>query len=135
MPDGSTIRSAVRLDAIVERYIALRDRKAEMKKQYEDQVAAVDGAMDKIEAYLLKTMTDQGVESVKTPFGTPYKTTKIGTPVQDWDEFRRYVIETGDWSILTRSVSKAAVKAYREEHGDLPPGVGWTEIVAVNIRR
>ena len=30
---------------------------------------------------------------------------------------------------------KQAVEQYKEEHGDLPPGINWREEVVVNVRR
>jgi len=118
---------------VVERYMALRQHKAEMKKAYDDSVKPVDDAMDKLENWLLKQMQDTGVDSFKTPFGTAYSTTKTSCTVGEWSAVLDWVRSNEEWGMLTQAVSKDAVKAYREEHNDLPPGVNWREVVSVNI--
>jgi hypothetical protein len=37
--------------------------------------------------------------------------------------------------MLERRVSKAAVEQYKDEHGNLPPGINWREEITINVRR
>lgn len=124
-----------KVDLIVERYVALRQRKTEMKKAYDESVAEIDAAMEKIENHLLKRMQDAGVDSMKTEFGTAYTTVKTSATVSEWPALLKWVQDNDEWGVLTQGVSKDAVKAYREANDDLPPGVNWREIRAVNIRK
>jgi hypothetical protein len=60
------------IDQIVEKYIALRDKKAQFKAEYEAKVAEIEAALDRIEKHLLEKMQEQGLKSLPTPMGTAY---------------------------------------------------------------
>lgn len=123
------------LNLIVEKYIALRDRKGEMKKAYEEQVAEVSAAMDRCEAYLLNTMNGMGIDSIKTGAGTAYTKVATSASVADWPLVLGFIQKHELWPMLEKRVSKTVVESYREEHNDLPPGINWTETRVLNIRR
>ena len=124
------------IDTIVERYVQLRDRKAELKKAYDASVADIDTGMEKIENYLLKTLQEMGTEAFKTASGTAYVTTKTSATIRDWDQFKVFLSEQDDpFYFLDRRANKTAVEEYTKEHSDLPAGINWTAIKAVNIRR
>jgi len=123
------------IDQILERYVALRDRKKEMKDEYDSKVEAVDQALEKLENFLLKTMADQGVDSVKTSHGTAYISLKTSATVADRDAFMDYIRTNEEWAMLDVKVNKTAVKEYRDATDTLPPGVNWSETRAVNVRR
>jgi predicted secreted acid phosphatase len=126
----------VEIDNIVERYVKLRDRKAELKKAYEASVADIDQGMEKIENFLLKTLQEMGTEAFKTASGTAYVTTKTSATIKDWDEFRSFLSQQEDpYYFLDRRANKTAVEEYSKEHNEVPSGINWTAIKAVNIRR
>lgn len=130
-----TVQSPVNVGAIVEKYLALRDRKAELKAAYDASVKDIDVAMERVENYLLRVMQEQGLESVRTPFGTPYISRRTSATVADWESFLGFVKANDEWSMLKRDVSKTVVEQYRNEHNDLPPGLNWREERVVNIKR
>lgn len=130
-----TVQSPVNMGAIVEKYLALRDRKAELKAAYDASVKDIDVAMERVENYLLRVMQEQGLESVRTPFGTPYISRRTSATVADWESFLGFVKANDEWSMLKRDVSKTVVEQYRNEHNDLPPGLNWREERVVNIKR
>lgn len=123
------------VDEIVARYIALRDKKAEIKAKYDAEVEAIDAAMNRVENYLLKLMTELGVESIRTSAGTPYVSRRTSATVADWDTFLDWVQRNGEWSMLERRANKTVVQSWRDEHNDLPPGLNWREERVVNIKR
>ena len=120
---------------IVEKYIALRDKKSELKAAYDGSVKEIDTAMDRVELYLLKTMQELGLESMKTPFGTPYISVRTSATVADWPAALDFIRSNEHWEMLERRVSKTFVDAYRKENDDLPPGVNYREERVVNVRR
>lgn len=125
----------MKLDELVEKYIRLRDEKAKIKAEYDTKVAGIDTLLDKMEAVLLKTFQDAGIESIKTAVGTAYKSTRVSTTVADWDIFIGHVKANEAFELLERRVSKEGVKQYRAANDDLPPGVNWREEIVVNVRR
>lgn len=136
-PEAAAPAAVNPLDQLVEKYIALRDRKAALKGDYEKSVAKIDEALGRIEAYLLTQLTATGSESVRTKSGTFYKSERISATVADWDHIREWVLDAPAerWSMLEKRVSKGFVEAYKTEHNDLPPGVNIRSEIVVNVRR
>lgn len=120
----------VNIDEIVHHYMALRANKAELEARHKEELFPIQRDMDVIEQALLKVMKAQGVESVKTPHGTPYIATFTSAKVTDFDAFLDYVSETQNWDLLERRVNKTAFLA---DEGRAP-GVETTTTLRVNIR-
>lgn len=124
------------IDIIVERYVRLRDRKAELKKAYEKSVEDIDLGLTKLENYLLKQMQEQGAESIRTGSGTAYLSKKTSATVSDRDAFKDFLAGQDDpFVFIDLKANKSAVEEYSKEHQDVPPGINWTVINAVNVRR
>jgi len=123
-------------DALVERYVKLRDAKTKLANQTKEKVQVLEEAMAKIEAVLLQQFNADGIESVRTAAGTAYKDPKTFATVGDWDAFLGFVKEKGLWQLLKHDVVKKAVEEYRAENDDeLPPGVDWREEITIKVRR
>lgn len=126
---------AAKLDEIVAKYLELRDKKKVYKDEYDAKVAELDTAMDRIEAYMLKQMGEQGLENLPTSAGTAYKSIRTSATVADWDSFLNFVKSNEAWSMLERRAAKAAVDEFVTANGDLPPGININRAVVCNIRR
>lgn len=121
---------------VVKTYIALRDRRAKRKAEFEAADAEDKLAQEKIEAYFLKGFNEEGIDSIKTEFGTVYKQTRTSASVADWDAFfNGYVVPNQAWEMLERRANKTTVEQYRAANEDLPPGINWSETQVVNVRR
>lgn len=126
----------MKVSDLVEKYIAIRARKAELKGEYDNKVAGLDDALSKIEAALLNTFNTTGIENIKTSAGTAYVATRTSCTVADRDAFLRdWVVPNGAWEFLENRVSKTAVEQYRSEHGVIPPGLNWSEMRVINVRK
>jgi hypothetical protein len=125
----------MKLDLIVERYVQLRDKKAQMKAAYEASVADITTGMNRLENAILATLNEQGAESFRTAHGTAYKSTSTSATVADWDSLLGFVRENDRWDMLEKRVSKTAVDQFRAANDDLPPGINYRESVSVGVRR
>lgn len=126
----------MKLSDAVAIYIKLRDQKAQMKAEFEAQVAPIQDKMDKLECKLLEVFNQTGMDSVKTEFGTAYATVRTTASIADRDAFMEFVKAKEEWSLLEVRVSKTAVEQFRASNDDeLPPGVNIREERVVNIRR
>lgn len=123
------------LDQLVEKYIQLRDKKAEHKAAYEAQIASIDAALTRLENHFLAQMQEQGLTSLPTAVGTPYLQHRTSASVADWNTLLGFIQRNNLWSMLEKRVSTTAVEEYRAANDDLPPGVNWREAVVVNVRR
>lgn len=126
----------MKLSEAVSLYIQMRDKKAQMKADFEASVALLQEKMDMLEAKLLDVFNKTGMDSVKTEFGTAYATTRTTASVADRDAFMEYVKANEEWALLEVRTSKTAVEQYRAANdNELPPGVNLREERVVNIRR
>ena len=124
----------MKVDDAVKTYLALRDKKAQMDKKYKADRAVITGAMDKIEAALLQMFQTAGVESIRTAHGTPYISTRESVTVADRDSFFEFVIEQEAFDMLESRASKNAVMQYKEETGELPPGLSYRAERTINVK-
>lgn len=127
----------MKLDELIAKYIKLRDRKAQMKKAFEEEVGKVNAVMEKMEAVILKTFQETGQTSAKTEFGTAYTSSRTSATVADRDAFLDWVMTDPNERLmfLENRVNKTAVEQYKAANDDLPPGVNWSSEVVVGVRR
>lgn len=126
----------MKINEAVELYIKMRDKKAQMKAEFDEKIAPLNEKMEKLEAKLLQAFQTLGMDSVKTEFGTAYTTVRTSASVADKDAFMNFVKEQGEWSLLEIRAAKVAVEQFREANdNELPPGINIREERVVNVRR
>jgi len=125
----------MKLSELVGLYVELRDKKTQLKGEFDAKVATIDAKLDKIEGALLKTFDSAGMNSFSSDNGTAYSSTRTSASVADKDIFMSHVKATGEWHLLETRVSKLAVEQVKAETGMVPPGVNWSETRVVNVRR
>ena len=125
----------MKLSDLVAKYIELRDKKYELKHQYDFKAAQLDEVLGKIESKLLQVFDSAGMDSVKTEFGTAYASTRSTASVADKETFMNFIKENEEWSLMEVRAAKLAIEQYKTANGDLPPGVNYREERVVNIRR
>lgn len=132
---AETIQQPLQLDAIVERYVALRDKAAALKKEHEAQLAPYKDAMERLENAILSSLKAQGGESVRTKAGTAYTSRSVSVTVADKQAFRDFIIANEAWDLADIRAAKKAIEEYRDSNDDIPPGLNWSEAVTVGVRR
>jgi hypothetical protein len=125
----------VQVDAAIAAYIKLRNMKAEIENKVKAEVEDINAKMDKLEAWL-KAMADEvGTSTFKTPAGTAFLSSKDNASVADWDTLLGFIKEKGAYDLLNKAVNKAAVRAYLDEKKLLPPGVNYSTVITVSVRK
>ena len=120
----------------VEIYIKLRDRRAKRKAAFELEDESDKKHQETIEAQIMEQFNADGTDSLKTEFGTAYRTIRTSATVADWDATLDYVKGNDFWSLLEKRVNKTAVEDFIElNDGALPPGINITRTQAINVRR
>lgn len=124
-------------DQVVEAYVKTRDQLDAMKKEFDKQCEALKATQEKREAWLMSELNKIGAESIRTNHGTVFVDWKDSATVADAAEFMSWVHE--DWDerrqFLENRVSKTAVKARLDDGQTEPPGVKYTKIKDVKVRR
>jgi hypothetical protein len=125
----------VNIDEVVRGYIALRDKKNQIKKRHTEELKPINEKMEIIEGWLQRDLMHRGVQSEKTNSGTAYLSTVAAATVKDRDEFLKFVKEHEMWDLIENRVAKSVVADYLEETGDVIPGVNYEKTQVVRIRR
>lgn len=129
--------SSINADMAITEYIVLRDAGSALKAAFDDDKAKLGGTMEKWAAWLSREMGKLGVKSLKSDAGICFTDTKASATVADGELFFNWVHE--DWdkrrAFLENRVSKTAVKQRLEDGETPPPGVSYTTIKDVKIRR
>ena len=124
------------LDKMCRAFIKIRDKRAEMKREFEDADAELRRKQDVIRAALLDHCKDHNVDSVRTEAGTFYRTTKKRFWTSDWDSMHRFILEHEVPQFLDKRLNQGNVREFLEEHPDLvPPGLNADVEYTISVRK
>ncbi len=122
-------------EAVVAKYLEIRNAKAALVAKHEAQLKPFNEAMAKLADLMLARLNERGADNTKTPVGTAYKSRQVSCTMADRDAFLNYVQEHAAWSLVTNHVSKEAVSEIIDLTGSPPPGVSYEARVVVNFRK
>jgi len=122
-------------DSITEEFVALRDARAALKKQYENEDNALKEQMARRDVWLLTAINAMGCESIRTSHGTAYKQTKTRSSCGDWPAYWNYMKEHDRFDLVEKRVSQGAISKMIEDEEELPPGVNLFSEDVVTVRR
>jgi hypothetical protein len=126
----------VKLDKVAQTYVKIRDKRSELKKQYEAEDLKLTTQLETIEGFLLETLQALGVESARTKYGTVIKSLAVKPSCEDWTAFYAWIAENDAFDALEKRVKKSFVTEYMESNSDeLPPGITVLKEWVVSVRR
>jgi hypothetical protein len=108
---------------LVEQYIANRRKKAELKKQFEAEVAKIDAYQQLIESYFLLESDRTELKNFPTPTGTAYRYRQNRVAQTDKKEFSEFVHEHKQWGLIIMQPAKNECVSWMEATGFAPPGL------------
>ena len=111
------------------------DQKAALKAKFDEDVGTIETKMQKLEHWIKDKADADGVTSFKTPHGTAFLTTTDFANVADWDAVLTFIKDNEAFDMLERRVSKTAVRAYIDQHRQVPAGVNYGTRLDVNVRK
>lgn len=127
------------IEKLTKAYIAIRDKRTEIKKAFDIEYADLGAKLDRLEAELLRFMQDNKSEAIKTTFGTVYRQEEVKPSCSDWsalDAWEKANPDINASDILEKRVSKKFITEYMEANdGALPPGVSIYREYVARVRR
>lgn len=128
--------SDAKADKLTLAYIKMRDRRAELLKEYEAEDAKIGEQMQMVEDELRNLFDEVGLESIRTTYGTVYRSVKTQYQVNDWDSMYKFVMEHNVPQLLQRRVSPTNMKQFLDENPNLMPmGMNIDNRYTVTVRR
>jgi len=122
-------------DSVIEEYVAVRDARAEIKKEYDDADARLKLELERRETWLLSAIDSVGVEALRGEHGTAFIQVKRRSSCGDWPTFWQYLADNKRFDLLEKRVSQAPIAKMIEEGEDLPPGINIHSERTVTVRR
>ena len=107
---------------LVNAYIKMRAKRADIKDAYEKEDATIAESMDVIKEALLKYCKDNGFNSVKTDAGTFFRSVRTKYWTSDWDSFEKRLHQVN-------------LKTFLDENPDaVPKGLNADSYYSISIR-
>lgn len=129
------VASPVDAERVIKAYLALREKRSELKRKYETIDDGLKEKMDKLTGWLAQTMQTTGLTQVGTGDATAYRQLKVKPSCADWGVFWPWAAENGRLDMLEKRLSANTIKTYYEETSELPPGVNIIQEYEVVVRK
>jgi hypothetical protein len=126
----------ISVDKLVSVYIKMRDKRAELLKQYEEADGNIKQQMELVETKLLDLCREIGADQLGSKHGVVMRSVKTRYWTTDWNSMHKFILENGMPELLERRVSQSNMRQLLEENPDLAiPGMNIDRRYAVTIRR
>jgi hypothetical protein len=115
--------TSIPLDKLVKTYIKIRDRRSEVKTEFDKEDSILVEQLDAVKGALLEHCKEHDVSSVKTSEGLFYRTVKQTYWTSDWDQ-------------MHKRLNQKNMKEFLESNPDLlPKGLNSNSTYTISVRR
>jgi uncharacterized protein YutE (UPF0331/DUF86 family) len=123
-------------DKLAEVYIKIRDKRAELKEQYEAEDESLKSQQEMLAEKMLDLCKDLNADSIKTPAGTIIRKVDTRYWTTDWDSMYEFIEEHNAYPLLEKRLHQTNLKQFLEENPDLlPAGLQADSKYTVVVRR
>jgi len=93
--------------------------------------------MKSLEQSMLTVCNDTNASSIRTESGTVIRSLKERFTTNDWDNFKKFVLDNEAIDLLERRIHQGNFKEFMAEHKDegLPPGVNVMREFTIVVRK
>ena len=125
------------LDELVKIYLTIRNEREKLKSGWEAEDGALEQEMKLLEQSMLTVCNDTNASSIRTESGTVIRSLKERFTTNDWDNFKKFVLDNEAIDLLERRIHQGNFKEFMAEHqGEgLPPGVNVMREFTIVVRK
>jgi hypothetical protein len=125
------------LEELVKTYLTIRSEREKILNEYEEQDKKLKEDMALIEQSMLVVCNDTNADSIKTQHGTVIRKLNERFYCNDWDNFRKFVLDNEAVELLERRIHQSNFKEFMSEHPQegLPPGVNVMREFGIVVRK
>src|SRR5262249_30507541 len=117
------------------KYVKLRDLISAKTKAFEEELAPYKNLKNQLDAIFSAELARTGAMSMRTEGGTISLTKRNSATLEDPMAFRVFVQNMGEWDLADVRANANAVEEYAKKNQQLPPGVKFSAILTVSVRR
>lgn len=131
-----TDTDTVPMDKLAKVYRRIRSEIATLTQEYDAKVEALKEQQEELKNAMKDQMKAMGVTSVRTSEGTVVLSVKTRYNTQDWDSFKRFVVEHDAVDLLEKRIAQTNMKQFLEENpGIVPPGLNSHAEFDISVRK
>ena len=123
----------VPLDKLAKIYRKIKAEIDMLTQEYDDKIERLKAQQDEIRFAMKDQMRALGVNSVRTDSGTVSLVTKTRYNTQDWDSFKRFILENEVVDLLEKRIAQSNMAQFLEENPGLAPP-GMNAVTSFDIR-
>lgn len=117
-------------------YIKGRDKIEDLEREHKERMKPLKDGLATLNTSLLGFLTAAGTDQMKVRgVGTVYTKKVHSVSVKDWSITLPWILTEHKFQFLNAAVNKSAVVEMAEKTGELPPGVNFSTMIDVGIRR
>ena len=122
----------VPVDKLVRIYMKMRTAIQDLDAQIE----AIKEQQQAVKNEIKDRMRDTGVKSLRTDHGTVSLMEKTRYYTNDWDSFKKFMVEQDALDLLEKRIAQSNMKLFLEENpGVVPPGLNSDTEFEISVRK
>jgi hypothetical protein len=115
---------SIPLDKLAKVYRKIKEQIDTLTREYDTKIEVLKASQDMLKFAMKDQMKALGVKSVNTTFGTLSMVSKTRYSTQDWDSFKRFIVENDAVDLLEKRIAQTNMAQFLEENpGVVPPGL------------
>ena len=124
-------------EELVKIYLTIRNEREKLKSSWEVKDGELEQEMKLLEQSMLTVCNDTNASSIRTESGTVIRSLKERFTTNDWDNFKKFVLDNEAIDLLERRIHQGNFKEFMAEHqGEgLPPGVNVMREFTIVVRK
>ena len=131
-----TESETIPLDRLAKIYRKIRTEITTLTQDYDTKVEALKAQQDEIKNAMKDMMKMMGVTSVRTAQGTVVMSVKTVYDTNDWDSFKKFVVENDAVDLLEKRIAQTNMSQFLEENpGLVPPGLNSSSEYDISVRK
>jgi hypothetical protein len=124
------------LDRLAKIYRRIRAEIDALTKDYDNKVEALKEQQEALKDAMKAQMQALGVTSVNTPQGTVVLAVKTRYATNDWDSFKKFVVEHDALDLYEKRIHQGNMKTFLDDNpGIVPPGLNSNAEYEISVRK
>lgn len=114
----------VPMDKLARIYRKIKTEVDTLTQEYDNKLETLKAQQDELKFAMKDQMQALGVKSVNTAYGTVSMIHKTRYSTQDWDSFKKFIVEHDVVDLLEKRIAQTNMARFLEENpGSVPPGL------------
>jgi len=131
-----TESETIPLDRLAKIYRKIRAEITTLTQEYDGKIETLKAQQDEIKNAMKDMMKAMGVTSVRTEQGTVVLSVSTRYSTQDWDSFKKFVVEHDAVDLLEKRIAQGNMNQFLEENpGLVPPGLNSSSEYSISVRK